>query len=61
MEKGKYRLAIWKLKNDVLKRIDGCNKNGSPDRNDWVVNKKAQGRLYWSVNEVIGLLKLEKS
>jgi hypothetical protein len=35
-EKGSYRKALDELEEDVLPRVDGCARRGTPDHDDWM-------------------------
>ncbi|MBN2130400.1 MAG: hypothetical protein JW741_12930 [Sedimentisphaerales bacterium] len=52
-----YQGAFNKLKNDILKKTDGCALSGSPDRNDWIVTCDAQDLVYPQIQRAIGLLR----
>ncbi len=49
---GRINTAQTRLKNDFLFRTNGCQKAGSADSNDWVLNCELQKQLGWMVNEV---------
>lgn len=36
IERGEYAAALWRLRNDVLERTDGCADSGFPDGDDWI-------------------------
>ena len=57
--RGRYEEAIDKLKNDILKKIDGCAREGAPDRNDWIKNCEAQSQVVYLVEDAINNLKAE--
>ena len=56
IDEGLYAEALDKLKNDVLKKTDGCAENGEPDKNDWIKDCEAQGVVYPLIVEAIDLL-----
>ena len=56
VEDGYYAEAVSKLKNDIMKKTDGCTDAGSPDNNDWIVECYAQDDLYPLVTGAISLL-----
>lgn len=56
IDQGLYPEALDKLQNDILKKTDGCTTAGVPDKNDWIVNCTAQGRIYPLIIEAIRLL-----
>lgn len=49
VNKGNYGTAAKLLENTVLARMDGCVKNGAPDRNDFIIQYDAQLQLYSQV------------
>ena len=56
IEQGQYQDALDKLINDLLKKTDGCEVSGSPDKNDWVRDCEAQQQFYALIQEAIALL-----
>lgn len=56
IENGEYEDSLKKLKNDILKKMDGCAKTGEPDKNDWIKDCDAQAEVYPLVLEMIALL-----
>ncbi len=48
--------ALIELKNDILKKIDGCAKKGTPEHNDWITDCTAQGLLYTHITAAIAKL-----
>jgi len=56
IDRGFYVDALNKLNNDVLKKIDGCADNGSPDKNDWITTCDGQAQVYPIVVEAISYL-----
>ncbi|MHC4125852.1 MAG: GLUG motif-containing protein, partial [Planctomycetota bacterium] len=57
IEAGNYQAALKKLKNDILKKTDGCANSGEPDKNDWIVTCEQQGRIYPLIMETIEYVK----
>ncbi|MBF0120290.1 MAG: hypothetical protein HQK79_15750 [Desulfobacterales bacterium] len=53
---GSYVEALNKLENDVSKKMDGCDKEGSPDRNDWIESCVEQNEAYPIVKDTVSLL-----
>ncbi|WP_320042293.1 LamG-like jellyroll fold domain-containing protein [uncultured Desulfobacter sp.] len=58
VEDGYYAEAVSKLKNDIMKKTDGCTDAGAPDSNDWIIECYAQDDLYPLVTGAISLLNL---
>jgi len=56
IEAGLYVDALSKLKNDVLKKTDGCAATGAPDATDWIKDCVAQGEVYVIIMDAIALL-----
>lgn len=56
-EKGDYENALKILKNDVLKKMDGCAANGEPDKGDWITDCDAQASVYFLIQEAIALIR----
>ena len=54
--KGKFNKACNKLQNNVLKRTDGCNNTGAPEKNDWIINCEAQSKVYPVIIEARDLI-----
>ena len=46
VDQGLYREAKSALESGIIKKMDGCAKNGTPDRNDWIINCDAQNQVY---------------
>jgi len=55
---GHHQHAVTLLRNDTAPRVNGCQKRGKPDADDWVKDCTTQNQLYWTVNEVLVLLDL---
>jgi len=56
IDEGLYENAIKKLKNDILKKTNGCATSGAPDRNDWIKDCEAQEDIYNLIMETIEML-----
>jgi hypothetical protein len=56
IDSGAYGAALDKLRNDLLKKTDGCAERGAPDKNDWIVTCEAQQQVYPLVVQAIELL-----
>jgi hypothetical protein len=46
IDAGNYAVALSELKTDIVKKMDGCDKKGNPEHNDWITNCSAQGTVY---------------
>ncbi|NIP23310.1 MAG: hypothetical protein GWN67_17075 [Phycisphaerae bacterium] len=46
IEEDNYTGALNKLENDILTKINGCDKMGEPDKNDWIITCEEQGEIY---------------
>lgn len=57
VDRGRTSIALRMLENHLLRRTDGCIKADRADRYDCVKDCEAQKQLYWSINEIITLLK----
>jgi hypothetical protein len=53
---GLYADALDKLQNDVLRKTDGCDTKGGPDKNDWITYCDGQHEVYTGITEIISLL-----
>jgi len=53
IEQGHYHPALKKLYNDILKKTDGCENQGNPDKNDWLITCEAQNQIYPLIMETI--------
>ena len=53
-----YRFAQDGIQAALLKNVDGCTHAGSPDNNDWLVDCSSQEQVYWSLYEILVLLKI---
>lgn len=53
---GEYQQALDKLQNDILGKTNGCRDNGSPDKNDWIIDCFSQGEINTLVINTIELL-----
>ncbi|MEJ2154108.1 MAG: hypothetical protein P8X96_02135 [Desulfobacteraceae bacterium] len=58
IRKGAYTGALCNLEKSLLSKTDGCLNQGSPDRNDWITDCALQKATYWSLHEIIVLLKI---
>jgi hypothetical protein len=58
IRKGAYKGALNKLEKILLARTDGCVEEGAPDKNDWITDCELQKATYWSLHEIIVLLKI---
>ena len=56
IDQGLYQDAKDKLTNDILHKMDGCDRESVPDKNDWLRTCLSQGALHPLVMEVILLL-----
>ena len=56
VDEGDYEGAYDQLINDVLKKTDGCETQGSPDKNDWIIYCEEQGQIYPIIIDTINLL-----
>jgi len=56
IEQGNYHPALKKLYNDILKKTDGCENEGAPDKNDWLITCEAQNQIYPLIMETIDYL-----
>ena len=54
---GRYRDALDKLENDILKKTDGCAAAGAPDRNDWIMSCAKQAPVYDAIRRAIEQLR----
>jgi hypothetical protein len=52
-----YLQALDKLQGDILKKMDGCDKKGSPEQSDWITNCEAQGEVHPHIALAIAELK----
>ncbi len=55
---GYYSEALEKLQDDLLQKTDGCINTGFSDGNDWLKDCDQQDKLYWSIHEIVVLLKI---
>ena len=46
IDQGLYREAKSALESGIIKKVDGCAKNGAPDKNDWIITCDAQNQVY---------------
>jgi hypothetical protein len=58
IRKGAYKGALNQLEKILLTRTDGCVEKGAPDRNDWITDCELQKATYWSLHEIMVLLKI---
>ena len=56
LDQGLYQDALDKLRNDILKKTDGCANTGQPDKNDWILTCEDQAKVYPLVVRAIELL-----
>jgi hypothetical protein len=60
VEAGNYQGALGQLQNDILGKTDGCATSGAPDKNDWLINCKAQSKIYPELQVIITTLQAMK-
>ncbi|MEK7849978.1 MAG: PKD domain-containing protein [Candidatus Omnitrophota bacterium] len=53
---GNYTDALNQLKNDILKKTDGCATSGAPDNNDWITDCGSQAQIYPIILDAIAKL-----
>ena len=58
IEQGRFQQALDKLEKNVLVRTDGCTLDGTPDKNDWIMDCDAQSQVYPLIMDAIALLKI---
>lgn len=56
INKGNYKVAIKKLRKGIMSKTDGCFKNGSPDKKDYVTDCDFQIEIYESLIRIETLL-----
>ncbi len=56
IDNGDYVDSLNKLKNDILKKTNGCATIGEPDKDDWITDCDAQATIYPVVLNAIALL-----
>jgi len=56
IEAGEYASAINKLVYDILRKMNGCADDGSPDKNDWITTCEGQDQIYPLITEAIGYI-----
>lgn len=42
IERGEFSQALKILQNDILRKVDGCARSNSPDKDDWIVDCRFQ-------------------
>ena len=57
VDQERYQDALDKLENDILKKTDGCDTQGAPDKNDWIKDCESQAEVYSTIVEAIELLR----
>lgn len=53
VQEGEYRDAISQLREDVLRKVNGCAAKNAPGKNDWITDCNAQGIVYPQVKAII--------
>ena len=48
--------ALCRLQ-EILLRTDGCAATGAPDKNDWIIDRSDQAKLYPLVQDLISMVK----
>lgn len=56
IDEGDIEGAYNKLKNDILKKTNGCAENESVDKNDWIVDCEAQAFIYPVLVDALDML-----
>ncbi len=56
VQQGQFNDAYGQMKNDIIKKTDGCAATGAPDNNDWVKDCSAQNEFYPLLMDALGLL-----
>lgn len=44
--------AVKMMEKQLLRRMDGCLNDGTPDHNDWITDCQIQKQVYWKCNEI---------
>lgn len=52
----KYKSAAYHLSKDILRKANGCSKQGKPDHRDWIINCDAQIKVQSAIEHVLALL-----
>lgn len=50
--------GLWQLQKDILPKVENCSQTGKCVANNWVSDCTLQQSLYWSIQEIITLLKI---
>ncbi len=45
-DRGRYRGAYMQMRYGIIRKLDGCERNGCPDRNDWIRKCESQELVY---------------
>jgi len=59
IQEGRYDLALRKLQYGILIKINGCNRLGQSDDNDWIIVCEAQRPVYDDTEEAREIIKKE--
>lgn len=60
VERGEYHLALQQMQVEVLRRTDGCARDGAPDPDDLIADCAAQQEIYPLVMETIAMIEALK-
>ena len=55
-ENQEYNAGYVQLENSILKKLDGCALDGTPDKNDWIIPCEYQDQVYPLVIDAMELL-----
>jgi len=58
ISKRNYQLAVKRINQGILPKMDGCILNLSPDNNDWIQDCELQKQVCWSLNEILTLINI---
>jgi hypothetical protein len=53
----RYRIALNRIEQSVLPKMDGCRLAGSPEKDDWILDCSAQGQVFPVILDIIDLLR----
>jgi len=56
IDEGDWEQARDKLRDDILKKTDGCANTRQPDKDDWILTCEDQAKVYPLVKSAIELL-----
>lgn len=58
IHKGAYKGVVAMIEHHLIPKTDGFVSGAGPDKNDWITDDELQRKTYWSLHEIVVLMKI---